>query len=155
MSGRSDRRAILAGVAACVAAGAAGAVTGSATARAAAERAGRTIDDLRILELTGRFDALENFRRDLYPQSQSPRVIEDDDARDDALGPIEAQQDEIIERLMLLNASSPEAVAAVLRSLALWAPDLVGHRTSVHACLIDRLIGWTIDNVDAIDGRDA
>ena len=114
-----------------------------------------TGDDKRILALCARLDALEHKRRDMYPQSKSPRIIWDDDERDNAIEPIQDEQEAIIAELAPLNASSPAAVAAVIRSLDLWCPDYAPCRFSKTTAVNEVMLGWILQNVSAIDGRGA
>lgn len=152
MSARADRRAILAGFAGCVAAGAIGAVTGSATARAAAERAEQSIDDRRILELAAEFEQIERRRLSLF---SGPGQIADDDERDAAIEPLDAQQATIVDQLAALTPSSVLALGAVAACVLLWEGDQVPDPADSDEFVNNRLYSWIAQNVARLAGRTA
>lgn len=155
MSALSDRRAVLAGLAGCAAAGAAGAVTGSRSARAAVRGAEQSIDDRRILEIAAEFDGLERRRIALLPSSGTTLAVPEASARDEAIEPLEDRQDEIASELATLNASSPQACAAVAACLTLWLGD-ASTDPDDDGIRIDRALSeWLARNLAHMAGRQA
>lgn len=131
------RRALLTGAAALAAA-----AIGAPTARAA------TGADKQIIALCGRLCRLEDQRHALFERAE-------DDARDAALDRIGREQTALVGRLAGLKASSPAAVAAVVRALVAWAPDLVADPADDQAFVENRLLGWVSANAAALDRRAA
>lgn len=152
MSGRSDRRAIMAGLAGCVAAGTVGAVAGSGNAKAAAERGAASIDDRRILELAAEFERLERQRLGLF---DGPHSIVDDDARNEAIEPLDAQQAALVDQIATLRASSVDALGAVGAALKLWDGDQFPDPSDSGECVNHRLAAWIALNAAAMAGRTA
>lgn len=155
MTGRSDRQAVVGGMAGRLAAGAAGAPSGSGPASTAARTTEASIDDRRILEIAGEFEAIERQRLGLFPGSGSGAVIRDDDERDAAIEPLEVAQERLVAELATLRASSVGALGAVAAALVLWEADQFPDPADEAECTNRRMSAWLSQNLARMAGKSA
>ena len=87
-----------------------------------------------LIDACQAFIAWEERSRALYA---GPTRIEDDDERDLALVPIEAQQEPLFNRICATPAVTPEGARAKAAALVAWAPDYL---TPESGCWDDRLM---------------
>ena len=125
----SSRRDILAHAAGMAA------VAGAALATRPASAASPA--DAELIELCGRFDALERGIGALHSSGSAP--ITDDDERAAAAAPMEARQDALLGRLCAMRAVTLAGLAARADTLALWA-DLDRAESCEGDCWDDRML---------------
>ena len=87
------------------------------------------------------FDALERCV-DAFNDPADPAYIENDDVRDCATAPIEAEQAPLMERICMLRAATPQGKRARARSFLLWhkAIDPAVDAVAPHRSWNDRLV---------------
>jgi len=78
--------------------------------------------DAELLDLIARFDALER-RINLTYQEGHPAHIEDDHERDAFKAPMEAEQEELLDRICDLEARTLQGFKARAASLILWSAE--------------------------------
>lgn len=97
--------------------------------------------DCQLIAACLAFESLER-RIDAFNDPASPAYIEDDNVRDRATAPIEAEQAPLMERICVLRAATPEAARVRARSYLLWhkAINPAVDAAAPHRSWNDRLI---------------
>lgn len=97
--------------------------------------------DAQLIAACLAFDALERCV-DAFNDPADPAYIENDDVRDRAAVPIEAEQAPLMERICLLRATTPQGKRARARSFLLWhkAIDPAVDAAAPHRPWNDRLV---------------
>ena len=75
--------------------------------------------DAQLIDACLAFDTLEK-RVDAFNDPNDPAYIENDDDRDAAIAPIEAEQAPLMERICVLNAMTLDGARARIHSFLLW-----------------------------------
>ena len=87
----------------------------------AAALAAASSPDAELIRLCGEFDALQRRILALYPEGATP--IEDDNERAEAIAPLSDAQDELLDRICALRATTPAGIKARAKTLVLFVPD--------------------------------
>ncbi len=97
--------------------------------------------DAAVIAACAAFNVLERRRLDLI---EEPGRIADDDARDQALGPLAGEQQDYLDRLCRQRATTLAGHQARAISFALWDGGELADRARAHGLLEDRLLAALI-----------